>query len=129
MSGPRALMTVFMAALSDLTVFGSGNAEANEPQPAKTASRREEPPADRNDRSLPASLFDGCICIVCYWTGTALVNWTAAAFTVRDEFNGVCYFCNAPKSFFGRHGGGRFFRFYVSLFLHLVLPFITSLLI
>src|SRR5262245_65488019 len=102
MSGPRALMTVFMAALSDLTVFGSGNAEANEPQPAKTASRREEPPADRNDRSLPASLFDGCI--VCYWTGTALVNWTAAAFIGRVGVEGVCYFCNDTNSFFVRFG-------------------------
>jgi len=129
MSGPRALMTVFMAALSDLTVFRSGNAEANEPQPAKTASRREEPPADRNDRSSPASLFDGCICIVCYWTGTALVNWTAAAFIVRVDFNGVCYFCNAPKSFFGRHGGGRFFRLDVADLLQMGAPFMKSLVI
>src|SRR5262249_36981005 len=104
-------------------------AEANEPQPAKTASRREEPPADRNDRSLPASLFDGCICIVCYWTGTALVNWTAAAFTVRVEFNGVCYFCNAPKSFFDRHGAGRFFRLDVADLLQMGAPFMKSLVI
>jgi len=131
MSGPRALMTVFMAALSDLTVFGSGN----EPPRQMNRSRRKPPPDEKNRLPTgmivhsPASLFDGCICIVCYWTGTALVNWTAAAFIVRVEFNGVCYFCNAPKSFFGRHGGGRFFRLDVADLLQMGAPFMKSLVI
>src|SRR5262245_3960687 len=73
MSGPRALMIVFMAATSDLTVFGGGNEppRPNESQPPKTASRPEDPPANQDDRSLPASLWDGCS--VCYWTDAAFV--------------------------------------------------------
>jgi hypothetical protein len=79
MSGPRALMIVFMAALSDLTVFGG----ANEPPRQINRSRRKLPPDEKNR------------CIVCYWTDTAFVNWTAAAFIVR-----ICVIFATPQNLF-----------------------------
>jgi len=54
MSGPRALMTVFMAALSDLTVFGSGN----EPPRQMNRSRRKPPPDEKN--RLPTAMIIHC---------------------------------------------------------------------
>jgi len=41
----------------------------------------------------------------------------------------VCYFCNAPKSFFDRHGAGRFFRLDVADLLQMGAPFMKSLVI
>jgi hypothetical protein len=54
--------------LSELTVFGGRSEPPRyESQPRKTASPPEEPPANQNDGSMPASLLDGCS--VCHWDG------------------------------------------------------------
>src|SRR5262249_24663654 len=41
----------------------------------------------------------------------------------------LCYFCNAPKSFFDRHGAGRFFRLDVADLLRMGGAFMKSLVI
>src|SRR5215467_2513732 len=41
----------------------------------------------------------------------------------------LCYFCNAPKSFFYRHGAGRFFRLDVADLLRMGGAFMKSLVI
>jgi hypothetical protein len=73
----------------------------------KTASRPEEPPANQNDGSLPRR----------YWRlqhllldGHGVCYWTAAALIVCGRVHRLCYFYNTSKSFFNRHGAGRFFR-------------------
>jgi hypothetical protein len=79
MSGPRALMIVFMAALSDLTVFGG----RNEPPMQMNRSRRKLPPGQKN--RLPTRMMVHCPLVigrlqrllldghsVCYWTGCSV---------------------------------------------------------
>ena len=56
--------------------------------------------------------------------------WTAAPFVVCGGASQiVCYFCNAPKSFFVRHGAGQFFRLDVADLLQMGGAFMKSLVI
>jgi hypothetical protein len=69
MSGPRALMIVFMAALLDLTVFGSGN----EP-PRQINHSRRKLPADGKNRPPTGMIVH---CPRRYWTAASFViGWT-----------------------------------------------------
>ena len=53
----------------------------------------------------------------------------AATFIVCDRVHRLCYFCNASKSFFDRHGAGRFFRLDVADLLQMGGAFMKSLVI
>lgn len=61
--------------------------------------------------------------------GHSVCYWTAAAFIVCGRVHRLCYFCNAPKSFFDRHGAGRFFRLDVADLLQMGGAFMKSLVI
>jgi len=89
--------------------------------------RPEEPPANQSNGSLPASLLNGCG--VCYWTDTACVTGRPHRLLCVVEHHRLCYFCNAPKSFFVRHGAGQFFRLDVADLLQMGGAFMKSLVI
>ena len=89
--------------------------------------RPEEPPANQGDGSLPASLLNGCS--VRYWTDTACVTGRPRRLLCVAEHHRLCYFCNAPKSFFVRHGAGQFFRLDVADLLQMGGAFMKSLVI
>jgi predicted DNA-binding ribbon-helix-helix protein len=91
------------------------------------AHRPEEPHANQSDGH----------CRRPYWTAAAFViGRTQRVFTGRPDrllcvvgHHRLCYFCNAPKSFFDRHGAGRFFRLDVADLLQMGGAFMKSLVI
>src|SRR5262245_14462556 len=71
-----------------------------------------------------------------YWTAAAFVIGRTTAVLVDGcsvivcgRVHRLCYFCNAPKSFFDRHGAGRFFRWDVADLLQMGGVFMKSLVI
>jgi predicted DNA-binding ribbon-helix-helix protein len=65
---------------------------------------------------------------VCYWTdSTFVIGWLQRL--LCGQVHRLCYFCNAAKSFFYRHGAGRFFRLDVADLLQMGGGFMKSLVI
>ena len=93
-------------------------------------SRGKLPPGQKN--RLPTRVMVQCPRR--YWTAAAFVIGTGtafviAAFIVGDRVHILCYFCNASKSFFYRHGAERFFRLDVADLLQMGGAFMKSLVI
>ena len=102
MSGPRALMIVFMAVLSDLTAFGSGN------ETAEAMKRRAEistywPTGQKNRMPTRVMVIAGVLIgrlQRLLLDGYSVCYWTAAPFVVCGGASQIVLFLQRSKIFF-----------------------------